>query len=186
MTIGFYRILPALLLSAAMAAQQQAPGLGSLAHGVYYQSAHGWNKLELTQSSGVSIKAHRAGMFVGVMPSGVRLYVGAKAANQFDNRHPVFGIRIDANRPDVPGFNASDLLIVRLAEKKDHREFSIIKGGFESTRSGVNQKDVAETTLTSVADHSFTLTPKSELKPGEYLLTFRGANGLAGYEFGVK
>jgi hypothetical protein len=180
-----------LLISATLAAQETSPSaiiladLKSLSHGFYYRSAQEWKKLDGTRSSGFSIK-HGASALVGVLPSGVRIYDGPQAANQFESHRPVFGIKIDASRPDAPGFNVRDLIIVSMAKKKDHRELQVIKGGFESTRTGISSKDQSEMTVTSVGDQTFILTPKNDLAPGEYLATFRGANGVAGYDFGIK
>lgn len=181
-----------LLISAALAAQQEpAPsasalaGLKSLPHGFYYQSAQEWKKLDTSSYAGYSSK-HGASMLAGVAPSGVLVYDGPEAVNQFENRQPVFGIRVDAFRPDIPGLNVRDLLIAHMAKKKDHRELQVMKGGFATVRTGINSKDSVEVTLSNVADQTFILVPKNNLAPGEYLITFRGANGTSGYDFGVK
>jgi hypothetical protein len=183
-----------LLISATLTAQQEPPtppsvsggaGLESLSHGVYYQSAQGWKKLDGSSSSGFKT-THGASALAGVPPGVVRLYPGPEAANQIESRRPVFGIREDAARPDVPGLTVRNLLIVRMAKKKDHRELEIIEGSFASQRVGLNSKDIVEATLTTVSDRTFTLVPKNDLARGEYVLTLRGANGTVGYDFGVK
>jgi hypothetical protein len=61
-----------------------------------------------------------------------------------------------------------------------------MEGSFASQRVGLNSKDIVEATLTTVSDRTFTLVPKNDLARGEYVLTLRGANGTAGYDFGVK
>jgi hypothetical protein len=181
-----------LLIAAALAAQQDSSpttgalaDLQSLSHGLYYQSGQEWKKLDTNSSSGFST-THGASALAGVPPGVVRIYDSPQAANQFESRRPVFGIRVDVSRPDVPGFGARDLLIVRMATKKDHREVQVIEGGFASQRVGLNSKDVIAATLTSVADRTFILVSNKEMARGEYLLTFRGANGTAGYDFGTK
>jgi hypothetical protein len=181
-----------LLMSATLAAQQQpspavsvGAGLESLPHGFYYQSAQAWKKLEVTSSSGFRT-THGASVLAGVPPGLVRLYDGSEAPNQFEIFRPVFGIRVDASRPDTPGLNVRDLLIVRMVKKKGHRGLDVMQGGFASERVGLNSKDIVEVTLTTVADRTFTLTPKSDLARGEYVITFRGANGTAGYDFGIE
>jgi hypothetical protein len=182
-----------LLISAPLAAQQEppsppasgGPGLESLSHGLYCQLVQGWKKLDESSSSGFRT-THGLSAIAGVPPGVVRLYAGSQAANQFDSRRPVFGIREDAARPDVPGFTIRDLLIVRMAKKKDQRELEVMEGSFASQRVGLNSKDIVEATLTTVSDRTFTLVPKNDLARGEYVLTLRGANGTAGYDFGVK
>jgi hypothetical protein len=181
-----------LLISATLAVPQEpSPPTGAggslelLSHGFYYQSAQGWKKLEVTSSSGFRT-THGASAIAGVPPGAVRIYDGSEAPNQFENRRPVFGIRVDASRPDASGLNVRDLLIVRMAKRKDHREIQVMEGGFASQRVGLNSKDLLELTLTAVADRTYTLVPKSDLARGEYLVTFRGANGTAGYDFGIR
>jgi hypothetical protein len=181
------------VLSATLAAQQQEPSpsvsaeasLESLAHGFYYQSEREWKKLDVTNSAGFRT-THGASVLAGVPPGVVRLYDGSEAANRFENRRPVFGIRVDASRSDAPGFGVRDLLIVRMTKKKDHRELEVMQGGFASQRVGLSSKDIMEATLTTVADRTFTFAPKNDLARGEYVITFRGANGTAGYDFGIK
>jgi len=181
-----------LLVAATLAAQREpspstsvGAGLESLPHGFYYRSANGWKKLDGSSSSGFRT-THGASALAGVPPGAVRLYDGSEAPNQFESRRPVFGIRVDASRPNVPGFTVRDLLMVRVAKKKDHRELQVIESGFASQRVGLSSKDIVEVTLTTVADRTFTLAPQNDLAPGEYVITFRGANGTAGYDFGIK
>lgn len=182
-----------LLISATLAAQQEPPSpsvsggsdLEALSHGVYYQSAQGWKKLDGSSSSGFKT-THGASALAGVPPGVVRLYPGPEAASRLESRRPVFGIREDAARPDVPGLTVRDLLIVRMAKKKDHRELEVMEGSFASQRVGLNSKDIVEATLTTVSDRTFTLVPKNDLARGEYVLTLRGANGTVGYDFGVR
>jgi len=189
---AFSLLLVASLTALAVCAQDnqsvaaQSAGLESLAHGFYYKiRADEWKKLEVTTSSGFRT-THGASSLVGVPPGAVRFFDGSESANQFDNGKPVFGIRVDASRPEAPGFTARDLLIVRVAKKKDHRELQVMEGGFASARVGLNSKDIVEAALTSVGERTFILVPKNELARGEYVITFRGANGTAGYDFGIK
>ena len=165
---------------------EQGAGLESLAHGLYYKRrGDEWKKLEVTTSTGFRT-THGASSLVGVPPGAVRFFGGSESANQFDNGHPIFGIKVDVAHPETPGLSVRDLLIVRVAKKKDLRELEVMGGGFGSVRVGLGSKDVVEGVLTTVADGTFTLIPKSELARGEYLITFRGANGTAGYDFGVR
>lgn len=185
--------LALLLISATLAAQQEPPlpsvsggaDLEALSHGAYYRSAQGWKKLDGSSSSGFKT-THGASALAGVPPGAVRLYDGPEAANQLESRRPVFGIREEASRPDVPGFTVRDLVIVRMAKKKDHRELEVMEGSFASQRVGLNSKDIVAATLSAVSDRAFTIVPKNDLVRGEYVLTLRGANGTTGYDFGIK
>jgi hypothetical protein len=75
-----------------------------------------------------------------------------------------------------------------MSGKKDHREIHVMHSGFASVRSGIDSKGVTELFLTQLADRTYSITPFSDLKPGEYLITFRsrGARGTSGYDFGVR
>lgn len=177
--------LMAACLGGQQAERDAVSALTALPHGLYRQSAGRWSQLETIAQSGISTK-HGASAFAGVPPGAVFNYAGSHASLQFEDRRPVFGIRVDPARSDVPGFNARDLLIVRMSPKKDHRELRVMHGGFASARVGIDSKDITELTVTSVAERTYTAVPTSDLKPGEYLITFRGSKGASGYDFGVK
>jgi hypothetical protein len=113
-------------------------------------------------------------------------YAGAESPNQLDDLRPVFGVRLNLAGPDISNDKTTELLIVRMFKEKDHRELQFVHTGFMSARSGIDSKDVADATLTKVADRTYTLVPKADLKPGEYLVTFRGTNGSYGFDFGIR
>ena len=73
-----------------------------------------------------------------------------------------------------------------MSKKKDHRELQVLKGGFASMQSGLNSKDVIGVIISPVSDHALTGVPKSDLDPGEYLISFGKAEGNAGYDFAVR
>ncbi|HUA21167.1 MAG TPA: hypothetical protein VMB25_20605 [Bryobacteraceae bacterium] len=172
-------------LSAQQAREADGAGLGSLSRGVYGRTSSGWKKMDLIMQSGFHTR-HGASGFVGVMPGGVYEYTGPSAQQQFENQRPVFGIVTGPPNASAPGENLRDVVIVRMSSKKDHREVAIVHGGFASSRTGINSKDTVEAELTPISDHAYTLTPKKDLKPGEYLITTRAVYGARGYDFGVK
>ncbi len=71
---------------------------------------------------------------------------------------------VDASRAtswaEVSVLSFHDLLIIRTAKKKDHRELQIIEGGFARMQTGINLKDIVEVTLTPTDGQTFTPTPK--------------------------
>jgi hypothetical protein len=117
-------------------------------------------------------------------------YSGAKSPVQLNQRRPVFGIR----RSDIAsGLDARQLILVRVAIKKDHRELTLIHAQYQGPPAV--QPGLVDTALTSISDLTYTLTPKTDLKPGEYILIYSDKD-LAGdakgmferdaYQFGVK
>jgi hypothetical protein len=40
--------------------------------------------------------------------------------------------------------------------------------------------------LAAIDKRTYTLTPREAMKPGEYLICFRGSNGIGGYGFSVR
>jgi len=92
-------------------------------------------------------------------------YPGAKSSLQLDQRRPVFGIRLSKV---ASGLDAHRLILVRIAKKKDHRELTLIRAQYQGPPAV--QPGLVDTALTSITDLTYTLTPKTDLKPGEYIL----------------
>ncbi len=83
-----------------------------------------------------------------------------------------------------PTLQPSDLIIVRLDEKSDHREARTITGSMLGGHSGFDSKKTVTATLVKRDDGSWEVSPDSELKPGEYLIT----TGVQpqGFDFGIQ
>jgi hypothetical protein len=160
-----------------------APELEARPYGVYYQTATGgWQKLEQIGKSNVVGKMK----FMG--GSGAFIYAGAESPVRLDNRRPVFGLRTAGNpMAAMAGFGARDLQVLSLLKKKDHREITTARVSvFGGVHQGSASKDTMQITLTEVGDQTYIFTLKADLPPGEYLVTFSGYGGSAGYDFGVK
>jgi hypothetical protein len=80
--------------------------------------------------------------------------------------------------------DAHSLVMVRLAKKKKHRELTYAGGSVFNFHSGIDSDDVIETALTPMEGGGYTLCPKADLKPGEYIIVTRGIMGMAGYGYG--
>jgi hypothetical protein len=151
--------------------------------GVYVQNGDHWDKLYLASSSGV-----RAGGAMGAAFS----YGIASVKSVMTFRDPTAPVKTFGPRPVFlivgPSMTAPrDMLIVRLKEKKDHRELQIGKANaYTGMKMEYPASDVTEVTVTE-SDGVKTLTPKVDLKSGEYLL-FVGTPtqmpaGYGGYDF---
>jgi hypothetical protein len=80
--------------------------------------------------------------------------------------------------------DARSLMMVRLAKKKKSRELTYAGGSVFNFHSGVDADDLVETVLAPFEGGGYTLRPKTDLKPGEYVIVTRGIMGMVGYGYG--
>ena len=170
------------------AAQETAvpQGVQSLSDGFYYKTPQGWQKLQPLSMAGGGLK-HAGKMFVpGLTPQFVWTFRGAEAPVQVEDKRPTFYIKELPMLATIAGRTERDLIIIRFDKKKDHRELQTTSGGNMFTfKSGISKERLPDITTKTVSDGIFTVTPNSDLKPGEYMVTF-SALGNTGYDFGVK
>jgi len=82
------------------------------------------------------------------------------------------------------GPKPSDLIIVRLDEKSDHREARTISGSMFGGHGGFDSKKTTTASLARQDDGSWEVSPDKDLKSGEYLST----TGIQpqGFDFGIQ
>lgn len=79
----------------------------------------------------------------------------------------------------------TDLIIVRLDEKSDHREARTISGNaLGSGHSGFDAKKTTTATAAKRDDGSWEVSLDGDLKPGEYLITT--GTQPQGFDFGIQ
>jgi hypothetical protein len=83
-----------------------------------------------------------------------------------------------------PAVQPSDLIIVRLDEKSDHREFHIATRSIFGGRGGFDPKKTTTATAVKRADGSWNVWPVEDLKSGEYLITT--GTQPQGFDFGIQ
>lgn len=157
-------------------ANGKAGNVEALEAGVYYKGANGWVKLELITMANMEAHIGKS-LFFGTKPQMAMTFRHAEALAQITDRRPTFYI----NNADYLGQSARDILLVRLDRKKDYRAVEYTSEGGSMFTVKADKK--AEITVTRVAEHVFTVAPKTDLQPGEYLLTFGLESG--GYDFGI-
>lgn len=157
-----------------------------LAEGVYYKGPKGWLKLEQLNMAGGGAK-HVGKMLVpGLTPQMVWTFRGAEAPVQISERRPVFYVKRSLYRANVPGRSERDLVIVRFDKKRDHRELQTTSGGSMFTfKAGYSKERMPEITTARISESVFSVIPKTDLDPGEYLISFGGV-GVAGFDFGIE
>ena len=160
-------------------------GADLLAEGAYYKGPKGWVKLEQITIGGGGA-THIGKMFVpGLTPQMVWTFRGAEAPVQITDPKPTFYVKQSPYMANVAGHSERDIIIVRFDKKKDHRELQTTSGGSAFTfKAGFSKERTPEIVVTHVSETIFRVTPKVDLPPGEYLLTF-GFGGMGGYDFGV-
>ncbi len=103
-------------------------------------------------------------------------YLGVSAPLQLTEKQPVFYVR----RIGSPEYAQ----IVHLTKKKDVRTVRTVAQEMSiSNRGGFKRDEIRPVTITALSDGSYSITPVSELKPGEYLLALGSA--IVGYDFGI-
>ena len=78
----------------------------------------------------------------------------------------------------------SDLIVVRLDEKSDHRESRMASGSVLGGHGGFDPKKTVTMIAVKREDGSWDVSPSQDLKAGEYLIT----TGISpqGFDFGIQ
>jgi hypothetical protein len=164
-------------------AQQPAPGARVIqvpfGNGVYYQGSSGWVSLTMRPLLPTYDGAVRE-FFIGTRTLKYEM-PGQHAALAVSDSKPAFYIR---------GYHAgSRLLLVRGSEKQDYRKITMDTSRDLKVWGRFRSGDVTEVEAEAIADGVLRVRPRTDLKPGEYVLvssvdsSFRAIR-LA-YEFGV-
>ncbi len=153
-----------------------------LAEGAYYKGAKGWTKLQQLSFSGGGA-THVGKMLVpGLTPHMVWTFRGAEAPVQISEGKPVFYVKQSPYMANVAGRSERDIVIVRFDKKKDHRDLQMTSGASVFTfKSGFSKEKTPDITVVRLSESIISITPKQDLNPGEYLLTY--GLGAGGYDF---
>jgi len=173
--------LSAVILACSFAAAQTKP----TENGIYVQNGDHWDKLYIASTSGArSSGAAKSAFSYGIASSkAVLVFRDSTAPVKSSSMRPIFlviGDTITAPR---------DIVIVRLQQKKDHRELQIGKfNAYSGMKMEYPPADVIEVDVKE-SERARTITPKTDLKAGEYII-FTGTPtpmpiGYGGYDFSV-
>ena len=157
--------------------------------GVYIQNAidaNKWDKLYLASTAGArTAGVAKSDFSLGIASKKFELtYRDAEAPVRTSNPKPVF--RIVGPSRTAP----RDIIVVRLQQMKDHRELQV--GGVNDW-SGTSFGYPPDATISVDVQQDatgMTLTPKADLRPGEYILFASTPTalpiGYGGYDFSVR
>jgi hypothetical protein len=171
-------ILVLLALSAVAFGQTQSPGMYSDQNGA------------LTELSPAAYSGMQSSNAI-VKMSFFWTFRGSHSAVQVSTKRPQFRL-VCAFTGGVPLLmlcgpmlkQPTDLIIVRLDEKSDHREARSTTGTMFGATSGFDPKKTTTATAVKRDDGSWEVSTTADLKPGEYLIT----TGMQpqGFDFGIK
>jgi len=153
--------------------------------GLYYKKGETWSKV----SNAIPSDAKQSS---GLLSSKTTIiFDGANAETQLSNTQPVFYFvypsGVEVYRKVRNFFNFG---IFRVEKKSDHRE-SFIKtySGMFGSSNNVDKKYGVQVNIQTVSDGLITITPVSNLAPGEYIIVMNtkgGSDGNQIFEFGVS
>jgi hypothetical protein len=100
---------------------------------------------------------------------------------------PVFYF-VPAKQEEAVGINAGDLILIRLEEKPNRRQFEIAASGAWRSSSGITLTHQIQLLRDEVEPDVYKVMPAAELAKGEYALFLARGEGMAPYvyDFSVK
>jgi hypothetical protein len=152
-------------------AQQAAPGARVIqvpfGRGIYYQGPAGWVSLP-------------SSIFMPFYGSAVKEFFGGPRDLEFDMAGSHAVVAVANTRPTfyMRGYRpGSQLRLVRGIEKQDYRKLRLAGSRDHNVWGTFHPEDLTEVEMESIADGLVTLKPRTDLKPGEYVLV----SALDGY-----
>ena len=165
--------------------------------GYFYKSGTEWIELNHSSISRAKLKGtEKMILSGGIVGSGMDLvYEGPQAMLKVTEPRPTFYVHLPGQSSFIDQYffrSRTKQVIVQLDQKKSTRLLEITPVGIFSwlPHSKFKKKALHETVVIRVSSDVIAITPKSDLMPGEYLLTVlapgrHGAEGGHGYDFTV-
>jgi membrane-associated protease RseP (regulator of RpoE activity) len=181
--------IPALLAPAVMAQASQPAisdaGSGSIPSelGMYVQAGDGFNKIlgqivAFTRSGSLLV----SGLTAGIKTRKQNVQLLGPHAQTVINGKPVFYFIPPRQEADA-GVNAGDLVLVRLEEKAERRQFEIGAQGLARASSGISITHQIQLIRSEAKPGIYTITPALELGKGEYALYLARGEGMQAYVY---
>ena len=165
--------------------------------GYFYKSGTEWVEIGHSSISKAKLKGvEKTFLSGGIVAPGIDVvYDGAQAKLKVTGPRPTFYVHLPGQSGFIDQYffrSRTKQVIVQMDQKKSTRLLEITPTGIFSFRLGskFKKKDMHETVVTRVSSDVIAITPSSDLRPGEYLLTVlapgrHGAEGGHGYDFTV-
>jgi hypothetical protein len=176
--------LPSPVSSTTHPAPQQMPN----EPGMYVEAGKDFTKIlgqivTFTRTGSLLVSGATAG--IKTRKENVQL-LGAHAQTVTDN-NPVFYFLPAKQEADV-GVNAGDLILIRLEEKEQRRQFEVGAQGLWRASSGISLTHQIQLTRSEEKAGTYKLTPAVSLEKGEYALYLTRGEGMPPYiyDFSVR
>jgi hypothetical protein len=173
------------MLTAAALAQSAKPDIRNVPSdaGMYVQTAAGFDKV-----LGQIVSFRRSGsLLVSKITLGIKTskenvqLLGAHAQTAIEGK-PVFYF-IPPKQEFEAGVNAGDLVLIRLEEKPERRQFEIGAQGAWRASSGISITHQIQLFRSEVKSGVYMITPAGELGKGEYALYLARGEGMTPYVY---
>jgi PDZ domain-containing protein len=155
---------------------------------MYVVSGDGFNKIigqiaEFKRSGSVLV----SNVTVGVKSAKSNIQLLGAHAQAVVSPQPVFYF-IPAKQEADAGVNAGDLILVRLEEKSERRQFEVGARGLWRASSGISLTHQSQLFRSEVKSGVYKVAPATVLSRGEYALYLSRGEGMAPYvyDFGVQ
>ena len=178
--------LAVIALTVASLAQTQTPL--STDPGMYVEASGGLTKIigQIAEfkRSGSSFVSHAT---VGIKSQKENIQLLGPHAQTVVSSQPVFYF-IPAKQEADAGVNAGDLILVRLEEKTERRQFEIATHGAWRSSAGISLTHQVQISRSEVKTGVYKITPAMALSKGEYALYLSRGEGMAPYvyDFGTQ
>ena len=155
--------------------------------GMYVSTGDGFTKIigqiaEFTRTGSRLV----SGATIGIKSAKVNIQLPGAHAQTIVSAEPVFYF-IPPKQEAAAGVNAGDLILIRLEEKSQRRQFEIGAAGLFRASSGISLTHQIQILRSEAAPGIYAITPAAELNRGEYALYLARGEGMAAYvyDFGV-
>lgn len=185
-------LLSSVIVILAVTARARAPeptkgdaGCGNISPepGMYLQTADGFTKI-----LGQIVSFKRSGsLLVSKITVGIKTrkenvqLLGAHAQTVIDGK-PVFCFMPAKQEADA-GVNAGDLVLLRLEEKSERRQFEVGAQGAWRASSGISITHQIQLVRSEVKSGIYTVEPSAALSKGEYALYLARGEGMQAYVY---
>jgi membrane-associated protease RseP (regulator of RpoE activity) len=156
--------------------------------GMYFEAAGGLAKIigQIAEfkRSGSALVSHAT---VGIKSQKQNIQLLGPHAQTVVSSQPVFYF-IPAKQEADAGVNAGDLILVRLEEKSERRQFEIAAHGAWRSSAGISLTHQVQLLRSEVKTGIYKIVPAASLNKGEYALYLSRGEGMAPYvyDFGVQ
>lgn len=156
--------------------------------GMYVSTRNGYTMIigqiaEFTRT-GSRLVSHAT---IGIKSAKINIQLPGPHAQTVVSPEPVFYF-IPPKQEAAAGVNAGDLILIRLEEKPQRRQFEIGAAGLFRASSGISLTHQIQLLRSEAAPGIYAITPAIELNRGEYALYLARGEGMAAYvyDFGVQ